>query len=227
MALCRMKKILSFGVVFSEYEQTIETLEGPVQCLPGDAIVTGISGERWPVNPEKFRQKYQPLPPTAAGESGRYQSLPVRVLAMRLKTELKLPLAGGIGVLHGKPGSWLVQYADQSQSIVADEIFTATYVIQQHAVPLVIGITGELDQQTLTQLTALSAYCQPRRCACCVPLRPDSGAISFIHQQLSKIDSSISLESGRSADEQQAAILLRIAVWFYAQINSSILYKRF
>jgi hypothetical protein len=49
MVLCRMKKILSFDVVFSEYEQTIETLEGPVQCLPGDAIVTGISGERWPV----------------------------------------------------------------------------------------------------------------------------------------------------------------------------------
>jgi hypothetical protein len=74
-----------------------------------------------------------------------------------------------------------VQYADQSQSIVADEIFTATYVIQQHAVPLVIGITGELDQQTLVQLTALSAYCQRRRCACCTRLHPDSGAISLYH----------------------------------------------
>lgn len=213
-ALPYEKKILSFDVVFSDHEQTIETLEGPVQCLPGDAIVTGISGERWPVKPEKFRQKYQPLPPTAAGESGRYQSLPVRVLAMRLKTELKLPLAGGIGVLHGKPGSWLVQYADQSQSIVADEIFTATYVLQQHAVPLVIGIAGELDESTLAQLTALSALLPA------TPLRVLHATASgvpaqyhFIHQQLSKITNDASAltpsDMSRSEDEHQAVTLLR------------------
>lgn len=209
-ALPYEKKILSFDVVFSDKEQTIETLEGPVQCFPGDAIVTGISGERWPVRPEKFHQKYQPLAPTNKGESGRYQSLPVRVLAIRLKTDLKLPLAGGAGVLQGKPGSWLVQYEDQSQSIIADDIFAATYVLQQHAVPLVIGVTDELDQQTLTQLTALSMLLPA------TPLRilraTTSGILEqyhFTQQQLSKIDSSISLESGRSADEQQAAILLK------------------
>lgn len=213
-ALPYEKKILSFDVIFSDNEQTIETLEGPVLCLPGDAVVTGINGERWPVKPDNFRLKYRPLAPTIAGESGRYQSLPIRVLAIRLKTELKLPLSGDIGVLHGQAGDWLVQYEDRSQSIIADDVFTKTYVLQQHAVPLVIGIAGELDQQTLMQLTALSAL---------LPATPlyilhatASGIpeqYHFIHQQLSKTASNasrlISPDMSRTAEERQAACLLR------------------
>ena len=37
----------------------IETLEGPYQVTPGDWIITGIKGERYPCKPDIFDATYE------------------------------------------------------------------------------------------------------------------------------------------------------------------------
>ena len=38
---------------------TIDTLEGRLHVLPGDWIITGILGERYPCNPKIFEMTYE------------------------------------------------------------------------------------------------------------------------------------------------------------------------
>ena len=57
--------------VVVEAEQTsvhlrIETLEGTMLASPGDWIITGVQGERYPCKPDVFAQTYEPADtPTA------------------------------------------------------------------------------------------------------------------------------------------------------------------
>jgi len=37
----------------------IETLEGTMRAVPGDWIVTGVRGERYPVKPDIFAETYE------------------------------------------------------------------------------------------------------------------------------------------------------------------------
>lgn len=39
----------------------IRTLEGPFVVWPGDWIVTGVEGERWPIKPSIFEKSYEPV----------------------------------------------------------------------------------------------------------------------------------------------------------------------
>jgi len=50
----------------------LATLEGEVGYNAGDALITGVKGERWPASRERFERTYEALPPTRPGESGRY-----------------------------------------------------------------------------------------------------------------------------------------------------------
>ncbi|MGH3675945.1 MAG: hypothetical protein ACRDU5_09465 [Mycobacterium sp.] len=38
--------------------EIVDTLEGPVTTAPGDWVVKGSGGERWPVPGEEFAQRY-------------------------------------------------------------------------------------------------------------------------------------------------------------------------
>lgn len=40
---------------------TIETLEGVMLAEPGDWIITGVAGERYPCKPHIFEQTYEPV----------------------------------------------------------------------------------------------------------------------------------------------------------------------
>lgn len=40
---------------------TIETLEGPHVVTPGDWIITGVKGERYPCKPDIFEATYEAL----------------------------------------------------------------------------------------------------------------------------------------------------------------------
>ena len=39
----------------------IDTLEGPMFVTPGDWIITGIKGERYPCKPDIFAATYEPV----------------------------------------------------------------------------------------------------------------------------------------------------------------------
>lgn len=39
----------------------IETLEGRMRACPGDWIITGVNGERYPCKPDIFAKTYEPV----------------------------------------------------------------------------------------------------------------------------------------------------------------------
>lgn len=43
----------------------IDTMEGGHTVCPGDYIITGVRGERYPCKPDVFEQTYEPVPETA------------------------------------------------------------------------------------------------------------------------------------------------------------------
>ena len=116
-------------VQFTPIACTVQTPEGVVHARPGDAIITGTAGEHWRVSRERFPHKYRPVPPTAAGESGRYVSLPNRILAVLMTDAFEVLLADGVSRLKGRAGEWLVDYGDGSLGIVSEAIFASTYSI--------------------------------------------------------------------------------------------------
>jgi hypothetical protein len=91
--------------------------------------LTGNGGHHWRVSHGKFANKYRPVPPTVAGESGRYMSLPYHILALRMQKPFEVQLADGVSSLSGHVGDWLVDYGDGSLGIVAQDIFATTYEI--------------------------------------------------------------------------------------------------
>jgi hypothetical protein len=116
-------------VRFAPLSCTVQTSEGLVHARPGDAILTGTAGEHWRVSRERFGEKYRPVPPTQAGEAGRYVSLPNRILALPMSESFEVVLADGMSRLRGHAGDWLVDYGDGSLGIVSRAIFSTTYEI--------------------------------------------------------------------------------------------------
>ncbi len=116
-------------VRFTAIECTVQTSEGVVHAAPGDAIITGTAGEHWRVSRAHFADKYRPVPPTLAGEAGRYASLPNRIMAVPMTEAFEVLLADGVSRLTGLPGEWLVDYGDGSLGIVSQDIFATTYEV--------------------------------------------------------------------------------------------------
>jgi hypothetical protein len=108
---------------------TVQTPEGLVHAKPGDALLTGTAGETWRVSQARFEHKYRPIPPTLAGEAGRYLSLRNRILALQKEEPFEVVLADGVSRLTGHAGDWLVDYGDGSLGIVTQAIFATTYEV--------------------------------------------------------------------------------------------------
>jgi len=123
------KRPVKLQVRFAREPGVCETQEGPVRYQAGDAILTGIQGENWPVPKEKFSQLYEPAAGTAAGEDGMYQKRPNEVWALLVDTPFEVVLSGDRGTLQGQPGDWLVQYAPGDCAVVADDVFRKTYEV--------------------------------------------------------------------------------------------------
>jgi hypothetical protein len=121
------KLVREIEVRFTAVPCTVKTSEGEVHAHPGDAIITGIAGEHWRVSQARFAEKYRPVPPTVAGEPGRYLSLPNRIMAVRMGEAFEVLLADGVSRLSGRAGDWLVDYGDGSLGIVSPSIFATTY----------------------------------------------------------------------------------------------------
>jgi len=112
---------------FAGADGVCDTLEGPVRYKAGDAILTGVRGERWPVERENFLASYEPVPPTRAGDDGNYRKAPSIAHALRLDQERGVPVGWQKDPLHGRPGDWLLQYADGTYGVVQDPIFRESY----------------------------------------------------------------------------------------------------
>ena len=114
-------------VEFATADGVCDTLEGPVRYQVGDAILTGARGERWPIARDAFRSSYEPVPPTRRGENGDYRKAPSLTFALRLDRPRDVPVGWQSDPLHGRPGDWLLQYADGSYGVIQDDIFRESY----------------------------------------------------------------------------------------------------
>ncbi|CAG9265170.1 hypothetical protein PUN4_50019 [Paraburkholderia unamae] len=114
-------------VEIAAHDGVLTTLEGPVSYRAGDALLTGVRGERWPVARQRFERTYEPVPPTQAGQSGRYARLPNEVRARKMPEAFSVATSSG-DTLQGQPGDWLLEYGPGDWGIVANDIFAQTYV---------------------------------------------------------------------------------------------------
>ena len=123
------KRANQVQVRFAEQVSAVDTLEGIVHAKLGDAIVTGLIGELWPIPRASFAARYQAVPPLDMGAPGLYLSLPIDVVAVRMQAPFGVLLADGHSRLTGQAGDWLIDYGDGNLGIVAASIFDATYEI--------------------------------------------------------------------------------------------------
>lgn len=70
------KKPVVIEAYRTDVEEMIQTLEGTMKASPGDWIVTGIKGERYPVKHEIFVETYEPA--ITVDQEGRPLSAGVR-----------------------------------------------------------------------------------------------------------------------------------------------------
>lgn len=133
---CKATKLpLPVTVDFAHAAGVCATLEGPVAYAAGDAILTGVRGEHWPIVRARFEQTYEAAPGTVAGQPGTYRKRPLGVMAVQLEAPVEVALGAGRGVLRGAPGDWLVQYGPGDFGVVAADIFGQTYRVDTTAPP--------------------------------------------------------------------------------------------
>jgi hypothetical protein len=100
--------------------EDVATLEGTVHAGAGDWVVTGVQGEHYPIPADVFARLYH-----ATGTPGEYERNPEAVSARRATRHTEVPVPGG--VLHAKPGDWIVTSPTRPPGVVAPDIFARTY----------------------------------------------------------------------------------------------------
>jgi hypothetical protein len=121
------KRPIATTVRFGDADGTCSTLEGPVRYRAGDAILTGVRGEQWPVSRRAFLAEYLPIAPTTAGQDGQYVKKPSEARALRLDRALAVRVGWQNDPLQAVPGDWLLRYANGSHGVLKDDIFRETY----------------------------------------------------------------------------------------------------
>ncbi len=124
----RVVKDETVTVEFAAAPGELMSLEGPNRYAPGDAIISGATGERWVVSRERFDPKYQPADATLAhGEPGAYRNLPTVVLARRMDEPFTIVRSAGGDRLTGAAGDWVMQYAPGDYGVVKAARFAKVY----------------------------------------------------------------------------------------------------
>lgn len=114
-------------VRFAAIPGELASREGPNRYQPGDALITGSTGDCWSVSRARFDAKYQPLAPLPAGADGSYRSRPIPVLARQMTEPFTLQRSSGGDVLRGLAQDWLLQYAPGDFGIIENSRFQRVY----------------------------------------------------------------------------------------------------
>lgn len=121
-----IKRPIPVSVEFAVEDGVVDTLEGPIAYRAGDALMTGVKGERWPMPLTEFSERYLPAPGVSMYASGLYIKQPLPVNAVQMDASFSIELAGR-GSLSGSAGDWLLTAADGDNWIVRDDVFRETY----------------------------------------------------------------------------------------------------
>lgn len=107
-----------------DYPARCPTLEGVFGVTPGDWIITGVRGERYPIKPDIFAQTYTPVTPVEVGVDVAQRGSDRTVRALRSVIDVLPPLFMVFDVesvgLHGKGFAvgWVV--VDSTGTLHAD-----------------------------------------------------------------------------------------------------------
>jgi hypothetical protein len=115
------------SVEFAARADVLVSAVGPNRYSPGDALITGSTGDRWCVSRDRFDAKYEPVSPTTRGEPGLYRNRPMTVLVKCIDVPFIVARTAGGDVLRGNAGDWLVQYAPGDHGIVERTRFEQVY----------------------------------------------------------------------------------------------------
>jgi hypothetical protein len=126
-AFLAVKRPLPVTVEFAEQDNMLDTREGTVRYQAGDAILTGVEGERWPVPRARFFASYDPTASLHAGENGSYVKRHKTVWAWRSSTAIEIALSGQRGTLRANAGDVIIDYGGGDMAVVAPSIFESSY----------------------------------------------------------------------------------------------------
>jgi len=115
------KRPIPLDYKIAEENETIQTKEGPVNAVAGDAIMTGTEGENWPIPAEKFEQTYDVLEPGIAAKKN------IPVFAKEMPEPFQVKVSWSEDLLQGEAGDYLVEYGPGDYGVVGAEIFRKTY----------------------------------------------------------------------------------------------------
>ena len=115
-------------VDFATEPGELMSLEGPNRYAPGDALITGSTGDRWVVSRDRFDAKYLPADPSHShGQPGAYRNRPSVVLAVQMHDAFSIARSEAGDVLHGQAGDWVLQYAPNDYGVVQAQRFARVY----------------------------------------------------------------------------------------------------
>ena len=117
------------AVEFATQRGELVSAVGVNHYVPGDALITGSTGDRWCVSRDRFDAKYEPQSPTRHGNAGTYRNRPVPVLAKQMSERFSVDRMAGGDCLQGEAGDWLIQYAPGDHGIVERTRFERVYRI--------------------------------------------------------------------------------------------------
>ena len=117
----------SVAVEFAIQRGELISAVGLNTYAPGDALITGSTGDRWCVSRDRFDLKYQPEPSTMHGNAGKYRNRPVSVLAKQMHERFSVERMAGGDCLQGEAGDWLIEYAPGDHGIVERTRFERVY----------------------------------------------------------------------------------------------------
>jgi hypothetical protein len=123
------KRPVPVMVRFAKSDGDLATREGLVRYIKGDALLTGLVGDSWPVARDNFLDRYEAESGTQHGEDGTYMKRPLSVLVKRLDCPVAVAVGQSRDPIEGLPGDWLVQYAPGEHGIVSQDIFESTYAL--------------------------------------------------------------------------------------------------
>lgn len=123
----RVVKDEAVTVEFALANGALMSLEGPNRYAPGDALITGATGERWVVSRDRFDAKYLPEGGIAHGVAGIYRNRPVVVLARQMQEPFSIARTEAGDVLIGAAGDWVMQYAPGDYGVVKAARFAKVY----------------------------------------------------------------------------------------------------
>lgn len=118
-----VKKPIIIQYRYADTVEVINSLEGPVTAHPGDAVITGVKGEQYPVQRFKFDEWY------IITEEGKAYKKPVVVDAELMEEEFEVVVSWANNPIRGRRGDYRLTYGPGDFGIVAADIFAETYDI--------------------------------------------------------------------------------------------------